>query len=127
MAIAAGIDLVMIKRIEKSLENNHFLTRFFGEEEQELFSKTQGEQHKIERVAANFAAKEAFSKALGTGVRAFSLCEVQILRDKLGAPYFKLSGKALELCQEKRLDLAVSLSHTTEYATAVVVAQTIER
>lgn len=126
MAIATGIDLVMVGRIAESMKKEPFLTRFFGEDEQALFSKTQGQQHRIERVAANFAAKEAFSKAMGTGVRDFGLHEVQILRDELGAPYFKLSGKALELCEKKKLNLAVSLSHTTEYATAVVIAQSEE-
>lgn len=47
-----------------------------------------------ETIAANFAAKEAFAKALGTGVRGFSLNEVSVLRGELGAPYIKLAGNA---------------------------------
>jgi len=47
----------------------------------------------VPTIAANFAAKEAFSKALGTGVRGFLLAEVSVLRNELGAPYLALSGQ----------------------------------
>lgn len=73
-------------------------------------------------IAANFAAKEAFSKALGTGVRGFSLAEVSVLRDHLGAPYFAFSGEAEKQVRERGLQFSVSLTHTDELAAAFVVA-----
>ena len=73
-------------------------------------------------IAASYAAKEAFSKALGTGVRGFSLTEVSVLRDSLGAPYFAFSGRAARLVAEQGLRFYVSLTHTDELAAAFVVA-----
>lgn len=115
--IKTGIDLVEISRIQKSMENPRFLTRVFSEEELEYFQ--QKGAHKIESAAANFAAKEAFSKALGTGVRGFSLREVSVLRDKLGAPFLSLSKKAAQLAQG--YEISLSLTHTAHYASAVVI------
>lgn len=116
--ICTGIDLVEIDRIRNSIEKDaKFLMRFFGEEERKLFHTANA----AERIAANFAAKEAFSKALGTGFVGFSLNEVQTLRDESGAPYLQLSGKAKELAEHKQLQFSVSLSHTKEYATAIVI------
>lgn len=122
--IAVGTDLVEIARIAKSIEKNkNFVARFFGEEEQALFSTRGVQSGFIQTVAANFAAKEAFSKALGTGIVGFSLRDVQILRDKRGAPFFLLSNKALELVSRRNGVLSVSLSHTDNYATAVVILE----
>lgn len=119
--ISNGIDIIEIERIEKSLENESFKRRVFGEEElKELVLK------KSESYAGAFCAKEAFSKALRTGIRDFSLCEVQILHDELGAPYFLLSGNAEKIVTDRRLKLALSISHTEKYATAVVTAYTEE-
>ncbi len=75
-----------------------------------------------ETIAANFAAKEAFSKALGTGIRGFSLTEVSVLRNELGAPYFVFSGEAEKIVRELGLQFSVSLTHTDELAAAFVVA-----
>ena len=70
--------------------------------------------------AADWAAKEAFSKALGTGVRGFELNEVSCLRDELGAPYLVLTGKAKQAAEG--LAFSVSLTHTAELASAIVIA-----
>lgn len=119
MRICTGIDLVEISRIRSSLQNPRFLTRVFSSAEREYL---QGKKDMAPSAAANFAAKEAFSKALGTGVRGFSLCEVSVLRDSLGAPYLLLEGKAAAIAQGQGLSFSVSLTHTREYASAVVVA-----
>ncbi|MBM6921296.1 holo-ACP synthase [Phocea massiliensis] len=120
MIAGVGIDCVQIVAIEKSLASPRFVERFFGKEEQLLFVGA----HRTERIAAHFAAKEAFSKAMGSGVRGFLLCEVEVLRDELGAPYLKLSGNAQTLAAGKRL--FVSLSHTSESAQAIVIAEFAE-
>ncbi len=120
MIAGIGIDLVEIAAIEKSISSQRFLTRFFGTSEQELFTGA----HRVERIAAHFAAKEAFAKAMGTGFRDFALSEVEVLRDERGAPYFKLSGNAKALAQGKKL--FVSLTHTKQSAQAIVVAEFAE-
>lgn len=115
-----GIDMVSIERIRKSAENPSFLSKYFSSAEIEFF-KTKKDP--IESVAANFAGKEAFSKALGTGIRGFSLCEVSILRDSLGKPYIALSGQAKKLAEEKNLSFKISLSHEKNYAVAIVLGE----
>lgn len=115
-----GIDLVSVDRIRKSIQKDaRFLVRFFGEEECKLFDLSRASVY--ERIAANFAAKEAFSKALGSGIADFALNEVQALRNASGAPYLQLSGRALAIAQARQLEFSISLSHTKEYATAIVV------
>lgn len=116
---AIGIDLVEIGRIRKSLQNRRFFHRVFGPlEQQELL----GKRNPLSSAAACFAAKEAFSKALGTGIRGFSLEEVQLLHDPLGKPYLQLNGNAAALAREKQLVFCISITHTKEYAAAVVAA-----
>ena len=77
---------------------------------------------KAEHLAGAFAAKEAFAKALGTGIRGFSLCEVEVLHDTLGAPYFALSGKAAALAEARALEFTLSITHTGTLAAAMVTA-----
>ena len=73
-------------------------------------------------VAANWASKESFAKALGTGVEGFALNEVSCLRDELGCPYLELTGNALLAAENRGLTFAVSLSHIKDIASAVVIA-----
>lgn len=115
--IKNGIDTVEISRIEHSLESESFKRLVYGSEElKELENK------KAESFAGAFCAKEAFSKALGTGIRGFSLCEVQVLHDEYGAPYFSLSGNAKKIAREKGLEFTLSITHTDTLATASVIA-----
>lgn len=118
---STGIDMVEINRIKKSVENNsNFLIRFFGEDELKLFNTN----NKYERIAGNFAGKEAFSKSIGTGIVGFSLNEVQVLRNELNAPYLKFSGNALKIVEERNFNFSISISHTNENAIAIVIAYT---
>ena len=115
-----GIDTVEIKRIEALLENKErFLERVFSVEEQEEFIKR---NNKTEHIAAAFCAKEAFSKALGTGISGFNLNEVSLLHKENGKPYLEFSGKALEIVKETGLSFDVSITHTDSLATAIVIA-----
>lgn len=118
-----GIDLVEIARIEKSVANPRFLTKLFGGRELAEY-KTRG--GKSSYIAANFCAKEAFSKAIGTGIRGFSLCEVELLRDRLGKPYLAFTGEAAKIVKSMGLGFETSVSHTKEYAVAVVQAYSIK-
>lgn len=114
-----GIDLVEIARIRQSSENPAFVKRVFGAAERAQFA---AQKHPEPHMAGAFAAKEAFSKALGTGLRGFSLCEVEILHDALGAPYFLLSGQAKALADAQNLQFALSITHTDTLAAAFVTA-----
>jgi len=116
--IHTGIDIIEIDRIKKSLKNPRFLSRLFSAQELKFFiSKGLNPA----TIAANFAAKEAFSKAMGSGFRGFSLNEVSILRDSVGAPYITLSGNAKKVMMNEKFKISVSLSHCRAYASAVVL------
>ena len=115
-----GIDSVEINRIEKAMKNPRFCQRVFGEAENSLLAMR---GFSAESAAACFCAKEAFSKAMGTGIRGFRLCEVELLRNELGAPYLKLSGNALKMALEKGLRFSVSVTHTKELATVIVIGE----
>ena len=115
-----GIDTVEIKRIESLVQNKErFLERVFSEKEQEEFIKR---NNKTEHIAAAFCAKEAFSKALGTGVVGFNLNEVSLLHKENGKPYLAFTGKAQELVKKRNLSFDVSITHTGSIATAIVIA-----
>ncbi len=113
-----GIDITTVSRIEKSCKNESFIKKVYGEDEVALFCK---EKIKYSSLAANFAAKEAFSKALGTGVIGFNLKDVQILRDSKKAPYFKFSNEALKIVDDLNVKAFVSLTHEKDTAAAFVV------
>lgn len=117
MSFCVGTDLLEIKRMKHSLENPRFLCRVFGEQERR---ELEARRTPLQSAAACFCAKEAFSKVLGTGVRGFSLTEVELLHRENGAPYLSLSGRARQLAVG--LSFSVSITHSDEYALAVVVA-----
>lgn len=120
MNVKVGIDLVEISRMETAIHSSdRFLQRVLGREERDYY-----EAHgmKTESLAAAFAAKEAFSKALGTGVRNFSLNEVQVVHDELGCPHYQFSGEAKKIVEQQELSFELSLTHTSTTAAAVAVA-----
>lgn len=118
MNLVSGVDLVLISRIQKSIQNQRFLSRVYGEKELDYYN-SRGRSTQF--LAGNFAAKEAFSKLLGTGIRNFSLVDVQVLRNELGAPYYQLSGQAAKLVEQQQLSLSLSISHEADYAIAFAV------
>ena len=116
-----GIDLVKIDRIAKSLQNPRFWTRVFSPPERDFLEQ---KKDPAPSPAANFAAKEAFAKARGTGMRGFALTEVELLREENGCPRLHLTGNAAELAVARGLaEFSVSVTHTKEYAAAVVVGE----
>ncbi|MDR3643628.1 MAG: holo-ACP synthase [Clostridia bacterium] len=119
MIYGVGIDIAEIGRFERLTKKPRFLARVYGPAELAQLSAKQA----LQSYAANFCAKEAFAKALGTGVRGFKLCEVQVLRDVLGKPYYQLEGEALALVRSINVALSVSITHSKGYAAAVAVAE----
>ncbi|MCT4632111.1 MAG: holo-ACP synthase [Firmicutes bacterium] len=116
-----GTDIIEIERIKKAVEKSmKFVEKFYSDKEIELFKSR---NFRMSSIAGNFAAKEAVSKALGTGVRNFSLRDIEILRDDYNKPYVNLYGNAKQLAET--LDIAeilVSISHSKEYACANTIA-----
>lgn len=112
-----GIDIVEIERVEKALQRNkRFLDKLFTKEEIDYF-KSKG--LKTETIAGNFSAKEAISKALGTGIRNFNFKDIEILRDKKGKPIVKTYNNLREICIDYNvLEIKVSISHSKNYAVA---------
>ena len=108
-----GIDIVEIKRIEKFLEKfgKKGLKKFLTQNEINLAKRP-------ESIAGLFAAKEAFSKALGTGIgEKCSFLDIEILKNEKNKPYF--SKKTLEKFNIKKAD--ISISHDGGFAIAAVI------
>ena len=129
MNISSGIDLIEIDRIEKALDRHgeRFLKKIFGDTELERLVKFKERQVNprliAAEVAARFAAKEACSKALGTGIGPVSWREMEILNEPSGKPFLRLSGKAAQIAGFLGFtSWSVSLTHSRGMAAAVVVA-----
>ncbi|MBQ2601683.1 MAG: holo-ACP synthase [Treponema sp.] len=122
MIFGIGVDIIRISRFEKWIKNPDILKRFFNPAEMASGETEVLTQH----YAARFAAKEAFSKALGTGVVGFGLKDVYIQTYSNGKPELVVTGKALELMDGicgRGARVFVSLSHEKEYAVANVVIE----
>lgn len=117
-----GSDLIEISRVREAVERNQrFLTRYFSVKEQAYFETRKGNP---ETIAANFAIKEAVSKAFGTGFRGIQPQEIQGLRDELGKPYVVLTGKAEDMRKSLGItSIHVSVSHNKDNAMAFVVCE----
>jgi len=117
MITGIGIDIIEIDRIKKAIEkNDRFLTRIYTENEIEMF-KDKG--MRVESIAGNFAAKEAVSKVLGSGVSGFKWTDIEILRETDGKPYVILHRGALKRAQDMSIGkIEVSISHHKTSAVA---------
>lgn len=122
MILGLGIDLVHIPRVEKAVNRwgERFLYRVFTSEECSYCLK---HKQPSQGLALRFAAKEACSKALGTGMRlGVTWLQIAIAHEPSGKPVLRLSGSALKKATDMGADAwHVSLSHEGEYATAVVI------
>jgi holo-[acyl-carrier protein] synthase len=110
-----GIDLVELNRIKEILERTpRFAERILTSYEIDLFLQLKGHRQ-IEFIAGRFAAKEAFSKALGTGIGAqLSFLHIEISKDANGKPMIrKPFAEGVHL----------SITHSRQYATAQVVIE----
>jgi holo-[acyl-carrier protein] synthase len=128
ISISSGIDLIEISRIEKALDRHgdRFLEKIFSVTEIERLRSFQDRKPNpnliAAEVAARFAAKEACSKALGTGIGPVSWKEMEILNERSGKPTLRLSGKAAQIAGFLGYtSWSVSLTHSQETAAAVVV------
>ena len=123
MIYGIGTDIADVRRFAKWVENPDLIERFFNRRE----IKTSGSRQKLqEHYASRFSVKEAFSKALGTGIADFQLADVYVEHDEEGKPELRLEGRAAALVEMrcgKNARISVSLSHEKEYAVAFVVIE----
>lgn len=122
MIAGIGADLCQVERLAKSLERPAFVRRVYAPAEQALLQSLAGRRRQ-ETAAANYAAKEAFLKAAGTGLGGFALTELAVLRRESGAPYFALTGAAAQWAADRGLTVHLSLSHDGGLAAAFVVLE----
>jgi holo-[acyl-carrier protein] synthase len=119
--LGIGVDLVEVARIERAIARHEgFVSRVFTARER---ARCEDCARPGRRYAACFAAKEAASKALGTGVKGFFWLEVEMLSDREGKPYLELSGRAGEAAARQGIgEIMISVSHTEGMAVAVAQA-----
>jgi holo-[acyl-carrier protein] synthase len=126
MISGIGTDIVATSRFQRFLDegNDAIIERLFTRSERDACCKR---KDSASCLAARFAAKEAFLKALGTGLRdGISWQDMELTNDTLGKPELRLSGKAAELSQVLKLAGAhISLSHDGGHAVAMVVLETL--
>ncbi len=120
MIYGIGNDIIEIERIKKSMEQPRFMTFCFSQSEREQFAGN------ASKLAGCFAAKEALSKALGTGVRGFSMDEISVERDELGKPFFVFDGEIEKIINRERLCAHLALSDTDALCVATVVLESTE-
>ncbi|MDU3337639.1 holo-ACP synthase [Paraclostridium bifermentans] len=115
--LGIGIDIVEIERIENILKNKkRFLNKIFTNEERKYF---ESKNFRSETIAGNFSAKEAISKAFGTGIKNFNFDDIEVLRDKNGKPIVKTYNNLRQMCIDYNvLEIQVSISHSENYAVA---------
>lgn len=116
--LVTGIDIIEIPRIRRVIERwgDRFLNRIYTPQELAFCSG------KANRLAARFAAKEAASKALGLGIRGIAWREIEVVRQRGHPPTLKLHGRAAKRAKFLNItQLAISISHSREYAVASVV------
>ena len=120
--LGIGVDIVKNKRIQTLIRNRNFIKRTFGTKELK-FSKEK--INKTNCFAKRFAAKEAFSKALGTGIsKGINFNQIVVLNEKNGKPFIKLienTKKNVEKkLKKKNYKISLSLTDEDEYAVAFV-------
>ncbi len=117
--LSVGVDLIETGRVAAALERwgDRFLRYIYTPAELNYC------RSHVPELAARFAAKEAVSKALGTGLRGVKWRDMEVLSDVRGKPMVRLHGRARRRAEELGLDkFAISLSHSRRYAIAFVVA-----
>ena len=117
-----GTDIVEVKRIKNSMKSKLFLSRIFNENE---IAKCKNIRNYSNCFAKRFAAKEAFSKALGTGIaQGINFNEIIILNEKNGKPFIKLLNKTKKIVEKKlkkkKYKISLSIADEKNYAVAFV-------
>lgn len=123
MIVGIGIDIVAVARLDDRLPTVDGLIEDLFTEQELAYCRRKA--HASECLAARFAAKEAFLKAVGAGLNEGLLFrQIEIVNDEHGNPALRLSGKAEEAAQRRKVRRShLSLSHVSTHAVAVVVLE----
>ncbi len=114
MIKGTGTDIIEIKRIEKACLNEEFIKKIYTENEIKEYIRR---NKNISFLAGRFAAKEAVSKALGTGMRNISFKDIEILLDSYGKPYVNLKKDM------GNIKIHISISHSKDNAVAFCIIE----
>jgi len=123
--LGVGVDIIENYRIKKSIRNKKFLTRIFSKTEITDSKKT---INKSSYFSKRFAAKEAFSKALGSGFRnGLNSNDISIVNDSYGKPSIKLNAKIINIIKKRfktiKVDIFLSLSDEKKHSIAFVILE----
>ena len=123
--LGIGVDIVQNSRIRKSITNEKFLLRIFTNDE---INKSKKTKNKTAFFSKRFAAKEAFSKALGTGFReTLNFKDISITNNKHGKPSIKMNNKLHNLVikkfKTKNINVLLSLSDESKHSIAFVILE----
>ena len=124
--LGIGVDIVENKRIKKSMQNPLFKKRVYTSKE---LKQSNTVINKVGYFSKRFAAKEAFSKALGIGFRMnLNFKDIEVLNDKMGKPYYVKNRKITKIIQKnfkiKKFNCFLSISDEKNYSTAFAIIQT---
>jgi len=124
MIKGTGIDIVQVRRMERWRSIPGLLGRFFHADELAAVMP-KGSTANVS-LAVRFAAKEAFGKALGTGLKGIVLKDIMIANNPNGKPEMLVQGSALAALEKTGANkIHVSLAHERDYAVAMVILETV--
>ena len=123
--LGIGVDIVENRRIQKSIKNPFFKKRIYTPNE---LKQSKAVNNKVGYFSKRFAAKEAFSKALGTGFRMnLNFKDIEVINDKMGKPYYAKNKKITKIIQKnfkiKNFKCFLSISDEKKYSTAFAIIQ----
>ena len=123
--LGIGVDIVENSRIRKSINNKKFLLRIFTKNEIAQSIKTNS---KVAFFSKRFAAKEAFSKALGLGFRkSLNFKDISIINNKYGKPSIKIKDKLQNIIKKQfktnKVNILLSISDEKKYSIAFVILE----
>ena len=123
--LGIGVDIIQNSRIKKAIKNKSFVNRIFSKPE---ITNSKKKNNKTNYFAKRFAAKEAFIKSIGIGIRkGINFKDIYVINDKFGKPNIKFSNKVNNLIVKKlktrNFDIFLSLSDEKNYSIAFVVIQ----
>ena len=123
--LGIGVDIVENKRIQKLIKNHLFKKRIYSSKE---LKQSNAANNKVSYFSKRFAAKEAFSKALGTGFRInLNFKDIEVVNDKMGKPYYVKNKKITKIIQKnfkiKNFKFFLSISDEKKYSTAFAIIE----
>ena len=123
--LGIGVDIIENKRIKEAIKNKSFINRVYSVREQRQSNST---KNKVAFFSKRFAAKEALSKALGTGFRMkLHFKDIEVVNDKMGKPNFVKNRKITKIIQNKfkikNYNFFLSISDEKKYSTAFAIIQ----